>query len=106
MIDVNQLYEKLVKSGEDWAHKNAAADILEESKKPILSQIMQDYQGSHAAKESLALADPRYTDHLKTMVESRKEANIARVKWEAQKMYVELTRTKAASERAANKEAM
>lgn len=106
MINIADLYEKLVTSGEAWATANASADMLEEVKKSVLSQIMQDYEGSHAAKESLALADDRYRAHIKAMVEARREANLARVKWEAQKMYAELVRTKAASERAAMREAV
>jgi len=53
----------------------------------------------------MAKASDRYEAHIRSMVEARKAANLARVKWEAQKIYVELIRTKAASERAANREA-
>lgn len=105
MINIAKIYEKLVESGEDWAHKAAASDMLSETRKSVLSQIMQDYEGSHAAKEAQALADERYLEHVRAMVDASKAENLAKVKWEAQKMYVELVRTKAASERAAMREA-
>lgn len=105
MIDIASIYKKLVQSGEDWADKNGAADMLEETRHTVLNQIIQDFEGSYAAKESMAKASDRYEAHIRAMVEARKAANLARVKWEAQKIFVELIRTKAASERAANREA-
>lgn len=103
MINPQSIYEKLAKLGEEWARANYAADILEEVKKPELARLMSKHEGTQAAKEQLALADPIYRAHLTNMCEARREANIAKVKYDSARMWAELMRTQAATERAANK---
>jgi len=99
-INPNDIYEKLVTAGDLWADCDAAASILEESKKSLLSQLSTDIEGSQAAKESFALRHPEYKAHLEQMVDARKEANKAKVRYESAKMFSELMRTVAANERA------
>ena len=106
MINPNEIYERLVEAGDEWADKNAAAEILEEVKKIELSKLMNGLEGSHAEKERQALINPLYRAFLARMVEARKEANKAKVKYESAKMFSELLRTKAATERAANRNAV
>lgn len=106
MINPHEIYEKLVNLGEEWAKTNYAADILEETKKTELARLMNGLEGSHAAKETTALANPLYRNHLAKMVEARREANIAKVRYDSAKMYCELMRTQAATERAANRNAV
>lgn len=60
MINPSDVYEKLVKSGNEWAEANGAADMLEEAKKPILSQLMLKFEGSVAFKEMQAMSSNEY----------------------------------------------
>ena len=100
-MNINELYDKLVKSGEDWAEKEAAASLLEESKKAVIAQIKVDSAASSdAAKETEALASAEYIEHVEQMVKARKAANVAKVNYEAQKTYVDLKRTAEANKRA------
>lgn len=100
-IDSDRVYEALVKAGEDWADKDAAANLLEETKKSTLAHIKtKSPEKSDAAKETLALCDPEYMQHLQLMVEARREANRARVKYDSARMLAEMRRSQEATKRA------
>lgn len=99
-FDPDAIYSRLVSAGEEWADKEAAAEILEENKKTILAEIMQGFQGSTAERERQALADVTYKLHLKNMVAARKEANRARVRYDSAKVLAEMRRTEASTRRA------
>lgn len=101
-IDPTEIVERLRLRGEDWADKNAAAELLEETKSTLLATIatqsMRD--GASAAKAELeAKATEAYADHLEKMVEARRHANRARVAYDSGRVFAELLRTKAATER-------
>lgn len=100
-MDLNEIHAKLVKAGETWADEDAAASILEETKKTVLSQLKtMSKAGSDAAKETEALASEGFQGHVSNMVEARRKANRAKVAYDSMKTWVELWRTKAANERA------
>jgi Tfp pilus assembly major pilin PilA len=103
MINPDQIYQRLSEAGDDYADKDAAASLLEEIKKVLLSQIMQSHEGSVAAREMAALADDRYVKHITVMVEARKDANKAKTRWLSAQAWVDAKRTEAATERAALK---
>lgn len=103
IINPQQIYERLATLGDEWAKANYAADVLEETKKPELARLMNGLEGSHASKEQEALANPLYRAHLARMCEARRDANSAKVKYDSARMWAELMRTQAATERAANK---
>ena len=87
-------------AGEEWSDLDAAANMLEETRKSVLAELVnQSKGGSIAAKESEALANPAYKLHLTNMVNARREANRARVKYDTSKMWVELVRTSEATKR-------
>lgn len=93
-FDPNVIYQKLVKSGEDWAEKEALAQQMEEMKKAILSNLkLQSTASSEAAKETWAYAQPEYETHIRGMTEARKMANLARVRYHGMKVLSELRRT-------------
>lgn len=110
-FDPFRLTEEVIRLGEDWADKEAAASSLEESKKTLLASISLDYIAggvSGAAGERTkampvtqaelrALADIRYTTHLELMVAARKEAQIARVRYDMGRMRLELIRSQQAT---------
>ena len=102
-MDVEAITARLIEAGDEWADKNAAASLLEETRKSVLSQIavrcMRD--GDSATKaEKVAAADPEYRDHIMSMVEARQAANKARVRYDSGKTFSELVRTKEATNRA------
>lgn len=99
-FDPDKITHRLIEAGEDWAEKDAAASLLEETKKTILAELMLKAEGSAAAREMTALADPIYRIHVTNMVAARKEANKARVKWESGRAWVELRRSLESTRRA------
>jgi hypothetical protein len=92
----SQAYKNIMDSGEDWAEKEAAASLLEDTKKTILAQIKVNIGNeckSEAARETIALANKAYIDHVNEMNKAREAANKARVKWEASKTLASLRQT-------------
>lgn len=101
-MDIDAIFRKLESAGEDFADKESAASLLEETRKTLLAQLKtMSKQGSDAARETEALASAGYLDHVTKMVEARREANKAKIRYEAMRVWVELRRTEAANERAA-----
>lgn len=95
--------ETIIERGLAWADADAAASLLEETKKPRLSQIMQRHleAGSAANKaEALALASPEYGLHIHEMVTARQAANRAKVSWEGSKIMADLMRSAESTRRA------
>lgn len=99
-FDPEAIYRRLEAAGDDWVDKNAAAEILEETKKTVLAELMQGHQGSNAERERVALADPAYRLHLVKMVTARKEANRARVRYDSVRVLAEMRRTQESTRRA------
>lgn len=93
------IYRSLLEAGEEWVDKEAAAEILEETKKTVLAEIMRGFDGSTAERERKALAEPAYKLHLVNMNNARKEANRARVKYDSAKVLAELRRTQESTRR-------
>ena len=95
------LHQRLVTLGEDWAEKQAAADLLEETKKSVLSQIaLRSNVKSMSEREAHALASPDYREHVAAMVEARKEANKAKINYHAAQAWLDLARSMEATRRA------
>lgn len=88
-------YQAIIESGTDWADKEAAASLLEDTRHSVLADIMnnQDSKLSISAKESLARADKSYIDHIKKTVIARHEANKAKVRYEASRTLASLRQT-------------
>lgn len=101
MLDSDQVYNSLVKAGEDWADQDAAASLLEETRKSVLARLMNECAASsQGAKEMYALADPEYGRHLDGMVQARKVANKARVRYDSARVLAELRRSEESTRRA------
>ncbi len=100
-MEPEKIYESLVSAGEDWADAEAAAALLEETRKSMLAQCMQDADGSSiASKEMNALASAEYQSFLRGMVTARKAANKARVRYDSAKVLAELRRSQESTRRA------
>jgi hypothetical protein len=95
--------------GVEWADKDAAASMLEETKKTLLAQLVQNEQlGAKATggkvlsmsqAENNAMANPQFEAHLRQMVEARKEANRAKVRYDTGRVKIELMRSLVAARR-------
>lgn len=99
-FDPEAIYRRLEAAGDDWVDKNAAAEILEETKKTVLAELMVGFQGSAAERERMALADHAYRLHLTNMVAARKEGNRARVRYDSVRVLAEMRRTQESTRRA------
>lgn len=99
-FDPEAIYQRLNAAGDDWVDKNAGAEILEETKKTVLAEIMAGFSGSTAERERCALADSAYRLHLVNMVKARKEANRARVRYDSVRVLAEMRRTQESTRRA------
>lgn len=99
-IDPHTLHQRLVDLGEDWADKDAAASLLEETRKSILAELARQAEGkSVAERETNALATEAYQEHLAEMVEARRVANRAKVNYDAARAWIDITRTVEATKR-------
>lgn len=103
-FDPAKLTAEVIDKGEEWADLDAAASVLEETRKTILAKRALEFVESSlsagkgramsvAQAELNALADPTYEEHLNMMVEARKNANRARVRYDLGRMHLELLRT-------------
>lgn len=102
-FDPHKLAEKLLEHGAAWADANCAADLLEETKKTLRSQIALKHipeVGSVAKAEMIAEASVEYIDHIRDMVEARRKANKNRVQYDADKSFIEMIRSQESSRRA------
>jgi hypothetical protein len=100
--DPNRLAAYLESQAEDWADKDAAANLLEETKKTVLAKVFNSLAGRFkgvAEREFAALGSPAYVEHVTAMVEARRVANVAKAKLEATRVYLDLIRTKEATQR-------
>jgi len=88
------VYHKIINAGIDWADKNGAAGLLEDSKHSILAQIANRFDDkSNAARESKARADAEYLDFLQELMMARKARDTAKVRYEAAKTLASLRQT-------------
>jgi hypothetical protein len=100
-FDPDKIFAALVKAGEDWADMDAAANLLEETRKSVLANLKLKSSGtSDAARETQALADPSYSAFIRGMVDARKAANKARVRYDSGKTLSELRRSEESTKRA------
>lgn len=107
-MDPNKLVADAVTAGERWADLDGAANALEESRKSQLAKLTLDFlEGVTTGKsmpvtqsEIRALASEEYAAHVTQMVDARKAANRARVRYDMAKMNLELMRTAQATLRA------
>lgn len=101
MFDPSKIYDQIVTAGETWADAEAAASLLEETRKSVLAKLMNDSAvASVAAKEMMALASDDYADFVAGMVKARAAANKARVRYDSARILAELRRSQESTKRA------
>jgi flagellar biosynthesis chaperone FliJ len=92
----------LIKLGEDWADKNAAASALEKTEDSTHAEAAVELKAamsSHEERKLTAKKSSKYRDHLTKSVEARREANKARVRYDTYRAYIELLRSEIANRR-------
>lgn len=100
-FDLNNVTARLVELGEDWADKDSAASFLEDTKTVLLAELKNGSMAkSDAAKEMEAKANPHYKDHIVSMADARRVANIAKVNYDAAKVWSSLLQTQESTKRA------
>lgn len=100
-FDPDRLFHDLIDAGEEWADREAAAQILEETRKPLLHKIGTDSgEKAESGKERIAYASEDYHEHVTQMVEARRNANRAKVKYGAIQVLAEMLRTRESTRRA------
>lgn len=106
-FDPAKLAAEMEQAGREWASEDALASQMEETRKSILAQYQLEFMAegmiskpgmnskpiSATAAELKALADQRYQLHLEMMVEARKRANAARVRYDSIRVKLELMRS-------------
>lgn len=81
--NMRPLSEVYLEVAEDWADKEAAAQLLEDTKSAVLSQRMLALGDMAVNKaETIIKASPDWHEHIKKVVEARHQANLAKVKKE------------------------
>lgn len=100
-FDPAKMYEKIIEAGEQWADAEAAAALLEETRKSVLAKAMNEAASpSIAGKEMLALGSDEYRKFVEGMVRARATANKARVRYDSAKILAELRRSQESTKRA------
>jgi hypothetical protein len=100
-FDPDKIHARLVTLGEEWADKEAAADLLEQTRRNVRAEIMrQSNESSVAAAEAHAESSIRYKEHVVSMVEARRIANRAHVNYKAAQVWVEMARSVESTRRA------
>lgn len=99
--DPARLAASIVSRGEIWVDCNAAASVLEETKGTLLAKLLKEHFDQPAWKaEALAKSDPRYEEHIKAMVDARRLADLAKVKFDGAKTMGEFIRSAESTRRA------
>lgn len=102
-IDLEELHDRLVKLGEEWAELKHAGDLLAETKKSVLAQLTLDCMMEAKNKteaELMALASQTYRDHVRLAADMAGKANLAKVKYDAARTWCDMLRTQEATRRA------
>ena len=100
---LRELLDNLRESGLEWADKNAAANLLEESRRSLLADLIvtRMARGSSKAKaEEEARRDDLFREATKSMVEARKAAERAQVGYKVAQAAIDLYRTEMSTRRA------
>jgi hypothetical protein len=99
-MDPDKIYDAMVRAGEEWADAEAAASMLEETRKSVMAKLINEGEGSVAGREYKALADADYQRFVADMVRARKTANKAKVRYDSAKVLAELRRSQESTRRA------
>jgi hypothetical protein len=94
---------RLIEVGTDWADLDSAASLLEELKRSVVGKLVLEHtaDGMPVGKaEHAAYASPEYQQHVRAMVEARRKATRARVRYDTGRAHIELMRSAESTKRA------
>ncbi len=92
--------EKFRLAGEDWADKEAAAQLLEDCKSATMAQRQTELGDIPVNRaEQIVKASKGWVDYIESTVEARKEANLAKIRLEAIRMKAMEYQAKEANQR-------
>ncbi len=92
--------EKFRLAGEDWADKEAAAQLLEDCKSATMAQWQTELGDLPVNRaEQTVKASPRWSSYIHDTVMARKEANLAKIRLEAIRMKAMEYQAKEANQR-------
>lgn len=100
MDRIDEFVERYRLTSEEWARLDGEARRLEEMRKPVLGELVNQADGPVARAEHAAYASEHYRRHVEAMVKARTTANIARAEKDAAEMRFEAWRTANATKRA------
>ncbi len=100
IIDATKIALELRARGDAWADTDAAYRALEDTEKTVLAEQFLSAEGSVAQREACARVSTLFREHLTAKAEARKAANRAKVAFDVFKVFIELQRTNASSQRA------
>lgn len=101
LADPARFAQSIVSRGEMWADCQAAADLLEETKGTLLAKITKEHLDLPAWKaEAMSKGDERYAEHIAKMVDARRLANLAKVRYDGAKIMGEFARSAESTRRA------
>jgi len=88
-------------SAQDWAEKEAAADLMEQSKSAVMAQ-MQSVLGDMPVNraEQIVKSSPDWKEYIERTVDARKAANLAKVEMEFSRMRFQEQMSNEANQRA------
>lgn len=101
LSDPARFAQGIVARGELWAEADAAASVLEETKGTLFAKLIKEHFDQPAWKaDALAKADPRYEEHIRSMVDARRLATLAKVRYDGAKAMGEFARSAESTRRA------
>jgi len=101
MYNPNEIYQALVKAGEEYADLKAAYMLLESMTKPHLSDAYRRSEGSSATeKRENMYSDDVYIEHLKMVADARKAFLHGEVRYKSMQALADARRTEASTRRA------
>jgi len=90
-IDSDKIYQKLIDCGSNWADKEHAASVLENTVKEVHAAFVIKHKQSGQAinsAEYMAKAEPEYRDFAIQACDARREAIKAKVAYHAAQAWV------------------
>lgn len=105
-LNPDKIFNKLVTLGDEYADALYAYEMMADTEKSALADLMTRQSGkSNAENETLARASKEFQDRVRYTVELKRDMLKAKVKYDSAKKWADLIQTKAANMRVEYKNA-
>ena len=102
-LNADEIYAKVLESGEKWADCKAAFQLLDDMTSTVKSDLITDLKTAHKCgqgeAEARAYAHPVYKDHLAALARARREWLQSEVRYKSLIMLSELRRSEESTRR-------